>query len=289
MASKTKAPGITGYFLIKVLLILILLLVVWKVPSFTQGGWKLRLVKGASSFLIPGVIVSVSRFVIISIYNARHSGGTVRGNFVLGINRLTAVINVTLFIIALMFVFGINPVEFLTGMTIVAMAIAVTFRDYITNMLSGLFIMFSDQLSVGDFIEVDGNRGKIEDITFSSIIMKNEDRDVVSVPNNMVFTHPLINLSAHKPETYIVKFELPIEMSSHTGGLEKYLSNNFATSAELKGCSTGNLMVDAIGKDFVTYKIELNTKTTDIYLHKKLEHFILRKVAEFRPPAACDV
>lgn len=287
MANKTKAPGITGYFIIKVLLTLILLLVVWKVPSFTEGGWKLRLVKGASSFLIPGVIVSVSRFVIISIYNARHSGGTVRGNFVLGINRLTVVINSTLFIIALMFVFGINPVEFLTGMTIVAMAIAVTFRDYITNMLSGLFIMFSDQLSVGDFIEVDGNRGKIEDITFSSIIMKNEDQDVVTVPNNMVFTHPLINLSAHKPETYIVKFELPFELSLYTGELEKYLFDNSA--AELKGCSINNLTVDAIGKDFVSYKIEFNTNTTDIYLHKKVENFILKKVATFKPSTVPSV
>lgn len=263
---------------------MLLFLIVWKIPAATEEGWRLRLVKGAWSFLIPGIVVSVLRFIVIGIYNARHAGKTVRGNFVLGINRLTVVINSTLFVIALMFVFGINPVEFLTGMTIVAMAIAVTFRDYITNMLSGLFIMFSDQLSVGDFVEVDGNRGIIKDITFSSLVMKNEDGDVLTVPNNMVFTHPLINLSAHNPGAFVVKFHLPFEMAVHTPALDKFLHQDGQPRQHGNEYKIGNLLVCELGKDFVSYKIELRTTTTDIRLHQDIENEILSKVTQFVQP-----
>ncbi len=279
---KKWGAKITGYFVIKVALTAILILVVWKIPSSAEGGWSLRIIKGAWSFLIPSIIVSVLRFIIISLYNVRHGGERVRGNFVLGINRLTVVINFTLFVIAMMFVFGINPVEFLTGMTIVAMAVAVTFRDYITNMLSGLFIMFSDQLSVGDYVEVDKNRGRIIDITFSSIVLRNDDDDILTVPNNMVFTHPLINLSAHNPHSFVINFELPFETAANTGELEQLLHNRINKNTYPEVENSGSLQVDKIGKDFVRYKLEIVSKSVSDKVHKKIESEVLKQVVQFK-------
>lgn len=279
---ENKSPGITGYFVIKVILALLLTFIVWKFPAITEHNWGMRITRGAWSFLIPGIITSILRYIIISVYNKRHEGTKVRGNFVLGINRVTVVINFMLFAIAMMFVMGIHPVEFLTGMTIVAMAIAVTFRDYITNMLSGLFIMFSEQLSVGDFIEVDGNRGRITDITFSNIVLQNEDEDIVTVPNNMVFTHPLINLSAHRPQSFIINFELPFEMAANTEELEVLIHNTLKYDLDIDTKENGNLQVDKIGKDFVKYKIEVNSKTSNDKVHKKIENEVLKKIVQFK-------
>src|SRR5690606_14010039 len=147
----------------------------------------------------------------------------VRGNFVLGINRLTVVLNTTVAAISLMIAFGIDPRNFVTSLTIVAMAIAVTFREYITNLLSGLFIMYSDQLSVGDRVKIGEHKGRIVDINFASLVIQNEDDDMVMVPNNMVFTSPIINLSAHRSTLFIVKFELPLQAAVEVDKLEEII------------------------------------------------------------------
>src|SRR5690606_33060048 len=121
---------------------------------------------------------------------------------------MATMLNVVFIIVGIMVAFGINPLEFLTSLTIVAMAIAVLFRDYITNMLSGLFIMFSDELSLGDRIKVGEHKGRIIDVTFGHIQIQNEEDDIVIVPNNLVFTNAIVNLSAHRSNLFTVKFEL---------------------------------------------------------------------------------
>src|SRR5690606_36637204 len=209
-----KRMSIPYVFILKIIAVIISLSVFIMFPVNKDNEILYQLLKGLNSFLVPSIVLSILRFVIIYIYNARHANRSVRGNFVLGINRLTAIIHAVLFVIAVMVAFGINPVEFVTSLTIVAMAIAVLFRDYITNMISGLFIMFSEQLSVGDRIKVGEHRGRIVDVTFANIILQNEEDDIVMVPNNMVFTNSMVNLSAHRSNLFTVKFELPLYVAT---------------------------------------------------------------------------
>ncbi len=237
-----------------------------------------QMMYGLNSFLVPSIIVSIIRFVIISVYNARHAKGSVRGNFVLGINRMTTMLNVVFMIVGLMVAFGINPLKFLTSLTIVAMAIAVLFREYITNMLSGLFIMFSDQLSVGDRIKVGEHKGRIVDITFGHIEIQNEEDDIVMIPNNLVFTNPMVNLSAHRSHLFTVKFELPLQAASAVQQLEEVIRNVMRNHPNLAPDNEINLQVVEIGKDFVRYKVELYAISSSNRMHKQLENELLRYI-----------
>lgn len=270
------------YFIIKIVLSLILFFTVINVENIENKKWAWQLITGLWAFLIPSIIVSIIRFIIIAFYKARHAKKSVRGNFVLGINRLTAVLNAVFFIIAIMIGAGINPVTFLTSMTIVAMAIAVTFRDYITNMLSGLFIMFSDQLSIGDKIKVGGNKGMVEDITLSNIVLKNEEEDIVLVPNNVFFTQPLVNLSALRSKLLTLKFELPLSEAAHMQALEKELQSVFNTHPDVEPGNELQLRVQELGKDFVKFSIELIARSSSDKLHRKIEAEILKQILLFK-------
>lgn len=270
------------YFIIKIILSLILFFTVINVENIENKKWAWQLITGLWAFLIPSILVSIIRFIIIAFYNARHAKKAVRGNFVLGINRLTAVLNAVFFIIAIMIGAGINPVTFLTSMTIVAMAIAVTFRDYITNMLSGLFIMFSDQLSIGDKIKVGGNKGMVEDITLSNIVLKNEEEDIVLVPNNVFFTQPLVNLSALRSKLLTLKFELPLSEAVHMQALEKELQAVFNTHPDVEAGHELQLRVQELGKDFVKFSIELIARSSSDKLHRKIEAEILKQILLFK-------
>ncbi|WP_149915670.1 mechanosensitive ion channel family protein [Sphingobacterium cavernae] len=276
-----KRMNIPYVFILKIIAVVISLTIFIMFPEIKDREILTQMVTGLNSFLVPSIILSILRFLIISLYNARHANRSVRGNFVLGINRLTAMINAVLFVIAVMVAFGKNPVEFVTSLTIVAMAIAVLFRDYITNMLSGLFIMFSEQLSVGDRIKVGEHRGRIVDVTFANIILQNEEDDIVMVPNNMVFTNSMVNLSAHRSNLFTVKFELPLYVATDVETLEKEIQKTLLNHPNLDEENPPSLHVVEIGKDFVRYKIELYAVSASNKLHRVIENEILREILIF--------
>jgi len=282
-ATVENKPKIPWAFIGKVILVIILIVChVYFGGEIEKRKILAQFLKGIYSFLIPSILLSMFRFLVIILYNARNSKKRERGNFVLGINRLTAVLNTIFFIIAAMTFFGINPKDFITSMTIVAMAIAVIFRDYITNMISGLIVMFSEQLSVGDRIKVGEHKGRIIDITFANLVLQDEEDDIVMVPNNMVFTATFMNLSAHQSSLFTVRFELPLEVSLHIEELEEHLRLSLITHPNLKiNEDEFQIKVMEIGKDFVRYKLDLHAVTNSNRMHRQIENEILKEIIKF--------
>ncbi|WP_164108151.1 MULTISPECIES: mechanosensitive ion channel family protein [Sphingobacterium] len=282
MVEKTNTSKFPFTFVIKIVLLTVTITLFFNTTKEDETMWWYQVLRGVYFFLVPSIIVSIARFVIISFYNARHAKVAVRGNFVLGINRLTAMLNAVFVVIALMIAFGIKPIEFLTSLTIVAMAIAVLFRDYITNMLSGLFIMFSEQLSVGDRIKVGDQKGRIVDITFANIELQNDEDDIVMIPNNLVFTNPMVNLSAHRSNLFTVKFELPLAIPISVDQLESDIRSTLTNHPNLAPTNELDLEVVEIGKDFVRYKMELYAVSSSNKLHKSIENEILKYILDFK-------
>lgn len=251
-------------------------------PHIGEIPWLPQVMRGMYSFLVPSIILSVVRFLILVVYNTKNAYRAARGNFVLGVNRLTAVLNTIFAVIALMIIVGIDPRDFIVSMTFVAMAIAVLFRDYITNMISGLIIMFSEQLSVGDRVKVGENRGRIIDITFANIVLQDDEDDIVMVPNNTVFLTAFMNLSAHHSSLFSVKFELPLQAALHLEELEKMLRDTLATHPNLAYKEEEfQLKVIELGKDFVRYKIDLHAVSNSNKMHRNLENEILKEIIKF--------
>ncbi|HBW80544.1 MAG TPA: small conductance mechanosensitive ion channel family transporter, partial [Sphingobacterium sp.] len=207
---------------------------------------------GLNTFLTASVLISIGHFILVKLYNSRNEQQVVRGNFVLGITRVATVGNVFFIIVSLMIAVGINPKDFITSMTIVAMAIAVIFREYITNMISGLIIMFSDQFSVGDRIKIGEYQGKIVDITLANLVVRDEDDDAVMIPNNLVFTATLVNKTSQKSNKIVVKFELPIDRSFAVAELEQYLSPLFQKNPNLAHSQGFTIKVADMTKDYIT-------------------------------------
>lgn len=234
---------------------------------------------GLSTFLTGSVLISIGRFVLISVYKRQHKkNNRVRGNYVLGITQIATLLNVIFLVLGLMLVFGINPKEFLTSITIVAAAIALVFRDYITNVISGLLVMFSDQFTIGDTIRVGDHQGKIVDITLANILIKNEDDDVVLIPNNMAFTTNIVNQSLQNSRKLTLDFELPLTHVYETGVLEKNLVSVTEKYAEDVVPGSFQLKVVGVGKDFVHFKCQLKTLKKDTAVRQQIRSELYQQV-----------
>lgn len=236
---------------------------------------------GLNTFLTASVLISIGHFILVKLYNSRNEQQVVRGNFVLGITRVATVGNVFFIIVSLMIAVGINPKDFITSMTIVAMAIAVIFREYITNMISGLIIMFSDQFSVGDRIKIGEYQGKIVDITLANLVVRDEDDDAVMIPNNLVFTATLVNKTSQKSNKIVVKFELPIDRSVAVTELEEYLNPLFQKNPNLDHSQGFTIKVADVAKDYIKYKVEISTISSSNKIHQQVQSTILNEVLQF--------
>ncbi|MET1056229.1 MAG: mechanosensitive ion channel domain-containing protein [Pedobacter sp.] len=236
-------------------------------------------------FLGPSTAVSFLRLIIIYWYIRKHRlKPNIKDNFILGINRIVSILNTAFGIIAFMIFMGIDPMEFLTSITIVAAAIAVTFKDYITNMINGLIIMFSDRLSLGDHIKVQDTEGKILDITLINVILQNEDNDMVIVPNSVIFSSVIINQSKQNIKKLSIEFELSLQFGYSPDYLEKYLNTSVGKFTDYIVSGGLTIKTLAISKDVARFKVQVLLNNYDKLKEREIRRALNTAVIRLSAP-----
>src|SRR5690606_28459903 len=176
-----------------------------------EFGFSLVNVLSALVFVVGGnIIVALVSMIIVRFYLRKKSNDPMRSNFVLGVNRIAEILNGGVFLIATILLFGAKPGEFFTSITIVAAAIAIISKDYITNMINGLIIMFSDQFTLGDTIKVGEPEGKITAVTLLHLVLTNEVADLVMFLNYLLLIFQVINHSKQYIKKLTFEFDMKI-------------------------------------------------------------------------------
>ncbi|MEJ7558969.1 MAG: mechanosensitive ion channel family protein [Pedobacter sp.] len=243
----------------------------------------LLIVLGAS------LVVSTLRLTVIYWYIRKHQfKSNIKDNFILGINRIVSILNTVFIAVGFITLFKVDPKDFIFSVSIVAAAIAVTFKEYINNMINGLIIMFSDRLSLGDHIRIGNDEGKILDITLINMILQNEDSDMVIVPNSIAFSSVIINQSKQNTKKLSVEFDMAIENGYTPEYLEKYLSkaiDGYSANVVPEGLTVKTL---EINKDVVIFKAMVLLKHYDKLKEREIRRSIntalIRLSADLKKP-----
>ena len=246
-------------FLVKLLVYLSIVYFNLEHPAvYDKLVWLFKLTNALSFFLGANLVVSLTWLLILSWYTRRNRTKPIeKDNFILGINRISSVLNTAFLLLAITFFFGANPLKFVTSITIVAAAVALLTKDYITNMINGLIIMFSDQLSLGDHIRIGEYKGRVMDITLINVVLQNEDDDIVIIPNSVVFTSIVLNQSKQNIKKLTLEFELDHKHPFTIRGLEDRLRGSVAEYSRNFTAESFSLKTIEIKKDFVQFKVQL--------------------------------
>ncbi len=238
----------------------------------------LGLISSLEFYLAGTIIISLGRFALIRFYLRKKEIGRVHSNFVLGINRIASIVNVLIILISLMIFFDIRPLEFLSSITIVAAAIALLSKDYITNMINGLIIMFSDQLTLGDHIKVGEFKGKVQDITFINVIILNEDDDLVMIPNSLLLSSQVINHSRQNIRKLSFEFEIKLSERLEIDEIDEAVRELIHILGSKVNQETYILKATAILKDAVKLKLQVQMNTYDREVEKEVRRKINQKI-----------
>jgi len=238
-----------------------------------------RLLSAIEVIVAGNLIISLGRNILVRFYLRKKRRAGIHANFVLGINHIVSIFNVVIVLLSTMVLFDIQPLEFLSSITIVAAAIALLSKDYITNMINGLILMFSDQLTLGDHIKFGEIKGKIQDITLLNVVIVNEDDDLVMIPNSLILSSQVINHSRQNVKKITLEFEMKLCANLDLSELEEALKNSLTPySPTTIDIETFVLKTLSIQKDSVRLKIQLQLNTPERSLEKEIKRKLNQKI-----------
>lgn len=249
---------------------------------FEKYNWLGRIANALSLFLGANILISIAWIVLISWYLRKNRlQRLTRDNFVLGLNRISSVLNTIVFLVALMNFTGLNLKETFFSLSIAAAAFALLTKEYVANMINGLIIMFSDQLSLGDQIRVGEFRGKVLDITLINVVLQNDDDDIVLIPNSVIFSSMVLNQSKQNIKKLTIEFELDLKYQSSPDTLERELKAVLRPYASNITENSFSLKILEIKKDLVHYKVQFLIPRPDKETERRMRRMLINTILSF--------
>jgi small-conductance mechanosensitive channel len=245
----------------------------------TNGHKFSPLVSSMLHFVIFALGLNLLIILLSSVYRRRQ--GLPKGkmdNVLSGLQNIYVLLMSAAIITALLSLLGIEVKSLFTGLTIVAAALAIITKDYVVNIISGIAISFSDEISIDDYIKIGDHRGKVTEISIARISLLNDDDDIIFIPNNTVYTAEIINYTKKGLRKVNIEFELDTTFKDTIEELEKDLTDSLSDYRDHIEDGSFRLKVVDIFKDHLKLKFQFSLKQINRELEREIRRKTVRRV-----------
>ena len=90
--------------------------------------------------------------------------------------------------------FGINPNALITALGVGGIAISLGFQDTLSNLIGGIQMTFMKIVQPGDNIDVGGDVGVVQDVTWRHTTIRTKLGETVIIPNSVISKTALVKL-----------------------------------------------------------------------------------------------
>ena len=108
--------------------------------------------------------------------------------------------------------FGIKLSAVWGAAGIAGVAIGFAAQTSVSNLISGLFVVTDKAMKIGDFIEVAGIMGTVDNIGIISVRVRTLDNQIIRIPNSTIINSNLTNYSAFPFRRYV--FDVSVDYGS---------------------------------------------------------------------------
>jgi small conductance mechanosensitive channel len=113
-------------------------------------------------------------------------------NFLSGILRSVLLLLVIVFALSKL---GLDTTSLVALLGAAGLAVGLALKDSLSHFAAGVMLILFRPFKVGDYVEINGIGGSVEQITILSTRLKSPDNKVITVPNGSVFGNTMINFS----------------------------------------------------------------------------------------------
>ena len=231
------------------------------------------------SFLLFFIIVNIVTAVLIMAYRLQKNlPYKFSDNVINGINNLYYLI--VAFGVAMMIfgIFGIDFKSLITSLSIVAAALAIISKEYVSSIISGFFISFSHEISIDDYVQISGQKGKVLDISLAKIILLNEDDDIIFIPNDKVYLGEIINYTKREIRKVSIDFELNLDYFTSMEQLEDSLADSLVDFYSYIEEDSFNVKIVDVKHDYLFLKFQYTLKEINRDIEKLIRRRTIRQI-----------
>ncbi len=201
-------------------------------------------------------------------------------NITSGIHNIYIIIIAFVALATVLSLMGINIRELLASLSIIAAAIALISKEYLANVISGMIIAFSNDVTVGDFIKVGNYSGKVINMSISAVTLLTDDDDFIIVPNNIVYASGFTNNTKLLLKKTSIEFEVNIASINSIKQLEEDLIATLEEYHHLIKPDSYNLKIGSINHEYVDFKFQYMLNEPDRDLEKAIRKKVIRRVVQ---------
>ncbi len=201
-------------------------------------------------------------------------------NFIIGVGQIYSILLAIGLVASILSLFKIDGQKLFTSLSIIFAGIAILTKDYISNMINGMIITFSGQLSIGDNVRIGQQRGKVMDITLQNVQILNDDDDMIFIPNNLLLTSEVINYTRRVIKRTSIEFDIYLKHLKSVEDLEKKLIEVLSPFQDLIKPESYYLRVAEVCKDHVSMKFQYILKEPNKDLERVIRRRATRRLVE---------
>lgn len=204
-----------------------------------------------------------------------------KDNFTIGLNHISKVMYGLFGVALALSVFNISIHEALTTLSLIAAAVVLMTKDYISNLINGMYLTFARVITIGDQVMIDRHKGKIVDITLTNVQLLNEDDDVIFIPNNLVFSKEIINYTRRDLKKTTIEFEAQVDAISDIDEFEKEIISALEPFSQLIQPTSMALKTSHVKHESIGMKFQFILRDhLDRESEKKIRKFLIRWIVK---------
>jgi len=236
-----------------------------------------------SGAALPAVLILVVGIIIVRIILGIVSRALERSKLEkAAFTLIKTVIRVLLYGLLLLIIaskLGIDVTGIVALASVLTLAISLAVQSALTNLISGFTLLYTKPFSSGDFVEIAGQSGSVQEIGLTYTKLQTPDSKSVCIPNSAVTATEIINytvlgkrrVAIEVGVSYDSPTELVLEALREAGNVPTRLEDTPAFAAMLSyGENTINyvLHVWCAADDYWTTLFDTNAKIREIFAEK---------------------
>jgi small conductance mechanosensitive channel len=182
--------------------------------------------------------------------------------------------------------FGVQTASILAVLGAAGLAIALALQGTLSNIASGIFLIFLRPFNVGDYIDADGITGTVVEVGLFGTELRTHDGVFVFAPNSKLSNAKITNYSREASRVVELKFNVPrsADISVVRSEVQRGLVGDYVAAD-----TQPEVLVDTLADNSITMVLRVRVNSRDwntarADLQERLKT-VLDRAGGFAPPA----
>ena len=157
---------------------------------------------------------------------------------------------------------GIDVTSIVALASVLTLAVSLSVQNLLTNVLGGFTLLYTKPFKSGDYVEVAGKAGTVQEISMTYTVLTTPDNKIISIPNSSVVSGDIVNYSVAGVRrvdvtvraVYSEPSQKVIDALIQAGTVDKVMLDPAPFAA-----------ITAYGESTIEYSLRVWTKTEDYW------------------------